>query len=231
MEFGFDLHELLNSDRVVSVWDAASLADRRGSAQWAAQMTTVIDTMGRLSAQAQGLHGPITTRARLAPGQRVYLHADQNRAMGILKVGPKRLFIRGATGDMREIEPLCVLDFYVHESVQRTGVGHTLFDVMLATEQVSPHRLGYDRPSPKLLAFLKRHYGLTGYVPQANKFVVFDAYFDETLRGSAQPLQPSGPSAGRRSLGGPAPAPWATDDRPAAAHPLPPAGVRSQRLF
>jgi hypothetical protein len=87
MEFGFDLHELLNSDRVVSVWDAASLADRRGSAQWAAQMTTVIDAMGRLSAQAQGLHGPITTRARLAPGQRVYLHADQNRAMGILKVG------------------------------------------------------------------------------------------------------------------------------------------------
>lgn len=32
---------------------------------------------------------------------------------------------------MHEVEPLCVLDFYVHESRQRTGCGKNLFEAML----------------------------------------------------------------------------------------------------
>ena len=30
-----------------------------------------------------------------------------------------------------EVEPLCLLDFYVHESMQRTGCGKKLFEGML----------------------------------------------------------------------------------------------------
>ena len=37
--------------------------------------------------------------------------------------------------------------------------------------------LGYDRPSPKFIAFLAKHYGLRDYVPQTNNFVVFKQYF------------------------------------------------------
>lgn len=40
------------------------------------------------------------------------------------------------------IEPLCVLDFYVHESHQRNGIGLILFEVMLASEKVPPHKFG-----------------------------------------------------------------------------------------
>lgn len=36
-----------------------------------------------------------------------------------------------ADGTIAEIEPLCVLDFYVHESCQRQGVGRALFEVLI----------------------------------------------------------------------------------------------------
>jgi len=121
----------------------------------------------------------ITTASRLfTSDNRLYLRAEANRVIGLLKVGVKKLFIRNELGAIKEISPLCVLDFYVHESVQRGGHGRALFEKMLETEGVKPERLGYDRPSEKLLAFLSRHYGLKRYVPQNNNYVVYSAYFD-----------------------------------------------------
>ena len=35
------------------------------------------------------------------------------------------------TGIQQEVEPICVLDFYVHESKQRSGCGKMLFEAML----------------------------------------------------------------------------------------------------
>lgn len=74
-----------------------------------------------------------------------------------------------------------MLDFYVHESCQRVGVGRALFEHFLAVEvqAVKAANLAYDRPSPKLLAFLQKHYGLARYVPQNNNFVVFDNFFED----------------------------------------------------
>ena len=51
--------------------------------------------------------------------------------LGGLKVGHKRLFIRDQEGTYSNIKPLCVLDFYVHESCQRQGIGKRLFEVSL----------------------------------------------------------------------------------------------------
>jgi alpha-tubulin N-acetyltransferase 1 len=94
--------------------------------------------------------------------------------IGILKVGVKKLFIRNELGNIKEINPLCVLDFYVHESVQRGGHGKDLFQKMIEIEGVRPEKLGYDRPSEKLLAFLAKHYNLKRYVPQNNNYVVYN---------------------------------------------------------
>ena len=33
------------------------------------------------------------------------------------------------------------------------------------------------RPSPKLFGFLSKHYGLREFVPQQNKFVIFNSFF------------------------------------------------------
>ena len=67
-----------------------------------------------------------------------------------------------------------MLDFYVHESIQRGGYGRKLFEKMMEFEKVPARRMAYDRPSPLLLKFLKKHYGLASYVPQNNKYVVYD---------------------------------------------------------
>jgi alpha-tubulin N-acetyltransferase 1 len=44
-----------------------------------------------------------------------------------LKTGVKKLFIRDEIGNVKEISPLCVLDFYVHENQQRNGHGKVKF--------------------------------------------------------------------------------------------------------
>lgn len=59
------------------------------------------------------------------------------------------------------IPAMCVLDFYIHESRQRAGLGKEMFEVMLKRENVHPIKLAIDRPSDKFLAFLRKHYGNT----------------------------------------------------------------------
>ena len=49
--------------------------------------------------------------------------------LGGIKTGSKKLFIRVETGSFQEIEPTCVLDFFVHEDYQRQGIGKLLFEV------------------------------------------------------------------------------------------------------
>ena len=55
---------------------------------------------------------------------------SQGKVDGYVKVGPKKLFINHENR-MCEIEPLCVLDIYVHHTRQRSGVGYKLFCSML----------------------------------------------------------------------------------------------------
>lgn len=71
-----------------------------------------------------------------------------------------------------------ILDFYVHESRQRAGLGKRLFETMLKEEQWIPHKCSVDRPSAKLLAFLGKHYELLHPIPQANNFVLYEGFFD-----------------------------------------------------
>ena len=115
---------------------------------------------------------------RLLEDQRLYLAcSDATRPrggpsvlVGILKVGPKRLFVAKPSGGMEEMEPCCVLDFYVHESSQRGGWGSLLFDTFLRREDRHPARLAYDRPSPKLLAFMAKHHNLEGVCQAEQQF-------------------------------------------------------------
>ena len=46
---------------------------------------------------------------------------------------------------------------------------------------MAPRRACYapQRPSPKLLGFLRKHYALADYVPQQNKFVIFEKFFEQ----------------------------------------------------
>jgi hypothetical protein len=79
-----------------------------------------------------------------------------------------------------------VLDFYIVEGKQRGGLGHCLFTNMLQHESLLPEELAYDRPSPKLLAFMRKHFGLSRYSPQNNNFVVYDEYFSSCQRPTSR---------------------------------------------
>jgi alpha-tubulin N-acetyltransferase 1 len=79
--------------------------------------------------------------------------------VGLLKVGRKSLYIFDKFGDTKHVNAPCVLDFYIHESRQRAGLGKVLFEYMLEFENLLPEQMAIDRPSEKLLSFLRKHYG------------------------------------------------------------------------
>ena len=101
--------------------------------------------------------------------------------VGLLKVGRKSLYVFDNHGETQNVTALCVLDFYVHESRQRLGLGRMLFDHMLQEEELRPEEMAIDRPSEKLLGFLHKHYGLTKKIPQMNNFVIYDGFFSGKL--------------------------------------------------
>ena len=116
------------------------------------------------------------------------------------------MFLKDKMGNHHELRPLCVLDFYIHESAQRAGHGYRLFEHMLQVlyrarsvailtstqaEVTMAKLLAYDRPSNKLLPFLARHYKLREFLPQPNNFVVFldHPVFAESLQVLEQAKQ------------------------------------------
>ncbi|XP_070840883.1 alpha-tubulin N-acetyltransferase 1 isoform X1 [Chaetodon trifascialis] len=184
MEFPFDINQLFTER--VSILDQTLVVGRKsaGRPDLQAHIATVIDELGRASAKAQQLTAPITSTSKLqSQTHQLYLLKDgesnggRGVVVGFLKVGYKKLFLLDIQGVHIEAEPLCVLDFYIAENLQRHGYGLELFDFMLQHKNLEPVLMAYDRPSPKFLSFLAKHYCLTQSVPQVNNFVVFDGFF------------------------------------------------------
>ncbi|XP_022062943.1 alpha-tubulin N-acetyltransferase 1 isoform X2 [Acanthochromis polyacanthus] len=200
MEFPFDINQIF-SERV-SILDQTLVAGRRSAERpdLQAHIATVIDELGRASAKAQQLTAPITSASKLqSQRHQLYLLKDGESSggrgvvVGFLKVGYKKLFLLDRGGVHIEAEPLCVLDFYIAENLQRHGYGLELFDFMLQHKNLEPVLMAYDRPSPKFLSFLAKHYCLTQSVPQVNNFVVFEGFFFSNRSGlPSSPLTDQG---------------------------------------
>lgn len=60
----------------------------------------------------------------------------------------------------------------------------TFYDC-LQVEDVEPHQIAYDRPSPKLYQFLSKHFGLDRHLPQPNQFAIFEGYM---LQDCGEPI-------------------------------------------
>ncbi|VEL17364.1 unnamed protein product [Protopolystoma xenopodis] len=154
------------------------------------KLAYVLNQMGQASAKviefyyytfkAQKLNHPVTSYDKLrVSNHTLYLLRDtsvKNVIIGILKVGKKVLFLFDNNGICHENEQFCVLDFYVHESLQRRGHGRTLFEFMLKHQGVTPKDLAIDSPSSNFLSFLKKHYQLDVLIKQ-NNFVLFGYSF------------------------------------------------------
>lgn len=144
------------------------------------KMAWCIDRIGELSAKAQGLHTTVTSVGKLSEKHTVYLLAAVGEGLvtGVLKVGLKDLYLFDEDSKMscHKSTP-SILDFYVHESHQRRGMGKRLFERMLADQKWRVGKCAVDRPSAMMRSFLAKHYGLVQTVPQANKFVLFKDFF------------------------------------------------------
>ncbi|XP_053662563.1 alpha-tubulin N-acetyltransferase [Anopheles marshallii] len=194
MEFRFNMHPLFRS-RIVRINNSLlptgfTAQSRRVALDATAQISEIINTVGSLSAQAQGLSVPVTTAQKLRNSDHhIYLMFESNDqnglVVGILKVGRKSLYVFDPTGETVNVTAPCVLDFYVHESRQRGGLGRELFEHMLREENIQPDELAIDRPSEKLLGFLQKHYGLSKKIPQMNNFVVYEGFFASKSHNSS----------------------------------------------
>ena len=177
MEFNFDCVQSLGCDE-------NGFAILEGSYQnhivpgYILFVKEILNSMGEASSKAQKLNTIITSAHKFfISNHRIFIKAEQNKVLGFIKVGNKKLFLRDRNYNYHEVNTLCVLDFYVHESTQRRGIGKQLFDYMLKFEKKIPTELAYDRPSPKLLSFLRKYFGLNDFVEQNNNYVVFDEFF------------------------------------------------------
>jgi hypothetical protein len=95
-------------------------------------LENVINTLGNDSARvkfffnikAQSLKGTITNWSKfLLTDQKIFLKLDGNKAIGFIKIGVKKLFFWNEMNKIKELKPLCLLDFYVNENYQRNGFG------------------------------------------------------------------------------------------------------------
>ena len=78
----------------------------------------MIDAMGKASANAQGLNRCITSWDKVCANKHnILIMAASNTCTGFIKVGHKKLFVRNRAGNIIEMSPMAVLDFYVHNTV------------------------------------------------------------------------------------------------------------------
>lgn len=192
MEFKFNVNKLLprKINKVThNLVPEDFKGDRRELNECQRLLSRILDDMGEASARAQGLNKPITSALKLRDTDHtVYLLVDNEAnnglgsVVGLLKTGSKNLFLFDETGEHYQLQARCILDFYVHESRQRMGLGNVLYQHMLSEENIRPVKLAIDRPSEKFLAFLRKYYKLSKIIPQNNKFVVFEGFFDDESR-------------------------------------------------
>ncbi|XP_063701266.1 alpha-tubulin N-acetyltransferase isoform X2 [Culicoides brevitarsis] len=186
MEFRFDLSDLFRHPIVKinnSMLPSGFVGDRRTALEATAKIAEVVNDIGETSAKSQGLSVPVTSGEKLRRSDHViYLLNEKNDKKGLvtgfLKIGKKSLYLFNEQGKTVYVSAICLLDFWIHESRQRQGWGGKLFQYMLEQENLLPQEVAYDRPSPKLLNFLNKYYGLYTKIQQLNNFVIFDGFFD-----------------------------------------------------
>ena len=201
MEFQFNIDSVLKNEiTIYKNGEVPRIKDKFRNHEFQNKLAAIVDDMGSASARAQGLYLPITTLNKVVQTKHtLYILKEvsggegggKSKVLGILKTGKKRLFLTDIMGRMHESECSCVLDFYVHESKQRSGCGRKLFEAMLQEEESIPSRIPYDRPSHKLLAFLEKHYGLSQPIRQNNNYIVFPSFFQKETANPTQPVLPA----------------------------------------
>uniref|UniRef100_A0AC35TR18 Alpha-tubulin N-acetyltransferase n=1 Tax=Rhabditophanes sp. KR3021 TaxID=114890 RepID=A0AC35TR18_9BILA len=184
MEINYDLSEAFSDD----IARLTQQTVRRLSPKKFWGVEQAINGLGNLSKEAQGLRNVLTTYQKVVDSNddpTLYIMWKKNPinekhsiVIGLLKVGRKKLYLMDDSMQRYETTPLCVLDFYVHNTLQRQGNGHKLFEEMLKGENFEAKDIAIDKPSPSFLNFLNKFYNLNNPIWQSTNYVVFSQFFD-----------------------------------------------------
>jgi alpha-tubulin N-acetyltransferase 1 len=146
------------------------------------EVSGLINQLGLASSRAQGLSHIITTYSSFAGSDmKLYILTTDGgkKALGFVKVGVRNLFLWDRKGVQHEKKLLCLLDFFTVQTCQRKGYGKKMIDAMLEDCGLQMKQMPIDRPSSLCLSFMKKHFGLSSFLPQANNYVVFDEFWGE----------------------------------------------------
>ena len=141
----------------------------------------LINQIGIASSNAQGLNHVITSYSSFMTGENtIYLLLDDQDSMivGFIKIGSRRLFLWDKMGVQHELKTVCLLDFFTYPNCQRKGYGKKMIDRLLKDENKGMEEIPIDKPSPLCLSFMKKHFGLSNFIPQNNNYVVFDQFWE-----------------------------------------------------
>ena len=136
------------------------------------------DRLVQQSAESQNLLHPITCWGKLSmSSDKVFILIDHDEVAGYIRTGRRKLYLT-ADPCAVPLQPFtvdCVLDFFVEK--QRQGNGKYLFENFLNSQNVNVESVAFDRPSPKLVSFLTKHFNISDLVFQPNNFVISRKFF------------------------------------------------------
>lgn len=95
--------------------------------------------------KAQDLKHPLTTYSRFDTSKdcKIYVKAEAHTVYGFLRIEYKKLMYVDKQGNSKEGRFICLVDFYVPESLQRSGVGKIIFNKMLETEKIKAFQIAF----------------------------------------------------------------------------------------
>jgi hypothetical protein len=162
-----------------------------------------IDLLGQESAAAQNLKQPITCWEKIRPdGPKsyspvkivdwIYLMIERKsendtfsyEPIAFLRFGCRSLFLEQQGQLVKRESTFCALDFY--SRVQRQGIGLFLFSEALQHHGIEAHNVAFDRPTAAMISFVQKHFSLGHPLPQHNRFVIFDHFFDKSHTSPAR---------------------------------------------
>ncbi|KAI3379706.1 hypothetical protein SNEBB_004360 [Seison nebaliae] len=187
MEFEFRLNSILPN--IITCFRSEDFHNTRRN-PLTNSIAQILDKVGSASSNAQNLPTIITSYAKFCNGenQRIYILRDDIRIIGMLKIGQKKLFVYNKMHQYVECNPLCILDFFVFQRIQRMGYGKKLIDFMLKNENVKHiSYLGIDRPSMQSIQFFAKHYSLVSSIPQTNHFMIYYGFFSQNFSQKYKP--------------------------------------------
>ena len=179
MNFSFNCIEALDCDPQTGIAILEGSYQNNILPSYSLYVNEIIDKIGLASAKYRKLQTVSTSAFKFfSSNHRIIIKANENKVLGFIKVGNKRLYLHDKNFNYFECNPLIVYDFFVYEDIRNKGIGIEIFNEMLKFEKKKVEEIAYENPSKDLIGFIFKYFGLKNYINQNNDFMVYEEFFN-----------------------------------------------------